>query len=94
MYDDALEKRMLGVPFDFEGTPRQRTDLIREGVFVGGVQDRRTAAKAGTTSTGHALPPPNSEGPLPLNVCMAPGDATVEDMIAATERGLLVTRFH
>ena len=45
-------------------------------------------------STGHGLPPPNPEGPFPLNLCMATGDATVEDMIASTERGLLVTRFH
>jgi predicted Zn-dependent protease len=43
MYDDALEPRMLGVPFDFEGTPRQRTNLIKDGVFVGGVQDRQGA---------------------------------------------------
>ena len=47
-----------------------------------------------TSSTGHALPPPNPEGPFPLNLSLAPGDASVEDMIASTKRGLLVTRFH
>ncbi|HZB03865.1 MAG TPA: metallopeptidase TldD-related protein, partial [Actinomycetota bacterium] len=45
-------------------------------------------------STGHALPPPNPMGPFPLNLAMEPGDVSVEDMIAATEKGLLVTRFH
>ena len=45
-------------------------------------------------TTGHALPPPNPEGPFPLNLFMGPGDSSVEEMVAATERGLLVTRFH
>ena len=94
MYDDALDPRTLGLPFDFEGTPRQRVDLIEDGVFVGGVYDRRSAKQADVQSTGHALPPPNPEGPFPLNVCMAPGDSSADEMIAATERGLLVTRFH
>ena len=92
--DDALAAGTLGVPFDFEGTPKQRVALVEDGVFRGAVHDRRSAKQAGGTSTGHALPPPNPEGPFPLNVCMEPGDASVQDMIAAVERGLLVTRFH
>ena len=94
IYDDALSDGTLGLPFDFEGVPRSRVDLIREGVFRGGVYDLRTARQAGTTTTGHALPPPNPEGPFPLNLFMAPGDAGLDEMIASTERGLLVTRFH
>jgi len=94
IYDDALSSETLGFPFDFEGVARGRTDLIKDGVFVGGVYDRRTARQMGRESTGHALPAPNPEGPFPLNLFMATGDATVEDMIAATERGVLVTRFH
>jgi predicted Zn-dependent protease len=94
IWDDATDPRTLGTPFDFEGTPRQRVDLIRNGVFLGVVQDRRTAKLAGTTSTGHGLPAPNPEGPFPLNLFLEPGDATVEEMVRATERGLLVTRFH
>src|SRR5205807_7190314 len=31
---------------------------------------------------------------FPLNVVIDPGAASFEEMIAATERGLLVTRFH
>jgi PmbA protein len=92
--DDALDARTLGMPFDFEGTPRQRVDLIHDGVFRGVVHDRRTARQAGTGSTGHGLPAPNPEGPFPLNLFLEPGDATVEEMIGATDHGLLVTRFH
>jgi predicted Zn-dependent protease len=94
IYDDATAPGTLGLPFDFEGVPRRRVELIRDGRFVGGVYDRRTAKQAGTESTGHALPAPNPEGPFPLNLFMEPREATLDDMIASTERGLLVTRFH
>ena len=92
--DDAMTPGTIGLPFDFEGTPKQRVTMIEDGVFRGGVHDRRSAKQAGVESTGHALPPPNPEGAFPLNVMVRPGDASLEDMIAATERGLLVTRFH
>jgi PmbA protein len=94
IYDDALSPQTLGLPFDYEGTPKRRVELIKEGVVLGGVHDRRSGRQVGTESTGHALPPPNPEGPFPLNLFVEPGDASVEDMVAATERGLLVTRFH
>jgi PmbA protein len=92
--DDALSPGAPGIPFDFEGTPRQRVDIIREGVFVDGVYDRRSAGQAGRESTGHALPPPNPQGPFPLNLVLERGDASLEQMIESTDRGLLVTRFH
>lgn len=94
MYDDALSPLTLGFPFDFEGTPKQRVDLVKEGVVLGGVHDRRSAKQAGVESTGHALPPPNPEGPFPLNMFLATGDASVDDMVRSTNRGLFVSRFH
>jgi PmbA protein len=94
IYDDALSPLTLGLPFDFEGTPKQKVSIIDEGVFRTGVHDRRSAKRAGVESTGHALPPPNPEGPFPLNLFLARGDASVEDMIRSTKRGLLVSRFH
>jgi PmbA protein len=94
IFDDALDPLTIGIPFDFEGTPKRRVPIIEKGVFRGGVHDRRSAKLAGTESTGHALPSPNPEGPFPLNLFLGTGDASVEDMIAATERGLLVSRFH
>jgi PmbA protein len=92
--DDVFAPGMPGTPFDFEGTPKRRVDMIRNGVFEGGVYDRRSARQAGVESTGHALPAPNPEGPFPLNLVVGPGDASTEDMLASTKRGLLVTRFH
>ncbi|MDD4051880.1 MAG: metallopeptidase TldD-related protein, partial [candidate division Zixibacteria bacterium] len=43
--------------------------------------------------TGHALPPDNSYGPYPKNLAVAPGDKTLEEMIASTEKGVLITHF-
>ena len=92
--DDPLGADSLGLPFDFEGVPAQRVVLIDQGIANGVVWDRATAGKAGVASTGHGLPPPNSYGPIPLNLKMEPGASSVDDMVASTERGLLVTRFH
>jgi PmbA protein len=94
IYDDARSPETIGLPFDFEGTSKRRTPLIERGVFVGGVYDRKSAKMAGVEPTGHALPPPSTDGAFPLNLFLGTGNATVDEMIAATERGLLVTRFH
>jgi predicted Zn-dependent protease len=94
IWDDALAPGTPGISFDFEGTPRRRVGLIEDGVFRDGVYDRRSAKQAGKESTGHALPPPNPHGPFPLNLVMESGDSSRDRMIDATDRGLLVTRFH
>lgn len=96
LWDDGLDPRGLPRAFDFEGVPKQRVDLIREGIAVGMVHDSRTAANADppVTSTGHALPAPNPWGPVPTNLFLGTGDATVAEMIRSLDRGLLVTRFH
>jgi predicted Zn-dependent protease len=92
--DDALSPGTLGMPFDFEGTPKRRIPLIERGVFRGGAHDRRSARQAGTESTGHALPPPNPDGAFPLNLVLEPGQASMDDLIGGVARGLLVSRFH
>ena len=92
--DDPIAADALGLPFDFEGTPARRVVLIDKGVASAVVWDRATAAKGSAESTGHALPPPNPYGPMPLNLRMEPGATTTDEMVASTERGLLVTRFH
>ncbi len=94
IWDDGLDPQGLPVPFDFEGVPKQRVDLIENGVARGVVYDSYRAGKEGKASTGHALPAPNSFGPFPLNAFFGAGDGTLEEMIASTEKGLYVTRFH
>jgi len=94
IWDDGLDPRGLPMPFDFEGVPKQRVDLIKQGVATAVVYDSYYANKQGKQSTGHALPAPNTYGPYPMNLFLEPGAASRDDMIRATRRGLLVTRFH
>ncbi len=95
IWDDGLDPRGLPLPFDFEGTPKQKVVLIDKGIAQNVVYDSATAAKEpGKTSTGHSLPAPNTQGPLPINLFMEPGRVTKEEMLASTERGIWVTRFH
>ncbi len=95
VWDDGLDRSGLPMPFDFEGVPKRRVDLLREGVAVGVVYDTFTAGReAGRQSTGHALPAPNPEGPLPTHLFMAPGEATVEEMVRSLDRSVFVSRFH
>ncbi|MBU0518721.1 TldD/PmbA family protein [bacterium] len=92
--DDAFSASNPGLPFDFEGVPRQKITLIENGIARAAVHDRYTALKAGVASTGHSLPQPNSAGPLALNVSIEPGQSSLQEMISSTEKGLLVTHFH
>ncbi|MBI4494236.1 MAG: TldD/PmbA family protein [Chloroflexi bacterium] len=94
IWDDGLDPRGTPMGFDFEGVPKQRVDLIRAGVAAGVVYDTQTAAREGRQSTGHALPAPNSFGPFPMHLFMAPGEASREAMLRSIDRGLWVTRFH
>lgn len=92
--DDGRDPRTLPVAFDAEGVPKQRVVIIDRGVARAVVHDTETAARAGTESTGHALPAPNPAGPLPLNLILEPGSASHPQMLRAIDRGIWVTRFH
>ncbi len=93
-WDDANDPRTMGIAFDYEGVPKKKVVLIDRGVANAVVYDSRTAAGEGRSSTGHALPAPNPHGPMPANLFLAAGETSLDDMIAQTENGVLVTRFH
>ena len=95
IWDDGFDPRGVVFPFDYEGVPKQKVMLIEEGVARGVVYDSATAQlESGRASTGHGLPAPNTMGPIPINLLMKPGSATKEEMLASTEKGIWVTRFH
>jgi len=95
IWDDGRDPAGSPLPFDFEGTPRQRTPIVEHGVVRGPVYDRYTAKKEGRDSTGHATPPTMRfvSGPLAMNLFMAAGSSSVDEMIRSTARGLYITRF-
>ena len=92
--DDGQDLDGLPLWFDYEGVAKQRVSLVERGICRDVVYDAQTAARAGTTSTGHGLPAPNPYGPFPLNMVMAAGTSSREELIGGLGRGLLVTRFH
>ncbi|MCX8006830.1 MAG: TldD/PmbA family protein [Coriobacteriia bacterium] len=94
LLDDALDPATVGLPFDFEGVPKRRVPLVDRGRPVGVVTDSYWAARLARPNTGHALPAPNPYGPLPLNLAVEPGTASIDEMISGIERGVYVTRFH
>jgi PmbA protein len=94
LYDDGHDPAGLPQAFDYEGVPRQRVVMIDHGIANAVVYDSFTAAREGHPNTGHALPAPNSMGPLPLHTMLEAGDASREELIRGIDRGLYVTRFH
>ena len=92
--DDGHDPAGLPMAFDYEGVAKQQVTLLDRGVCRGVVHDTQTAARDGVASTGHGLPAPNPWGPFPLNMVMAAGTTSRDDLVAGLDRGLLVTRFH
>ena len=90
--DDVFHPLQQGAPFDGEGMPRQRVQLVERGTPRNLVYSRAAAKTAGKKPTGHGFALPNEYGEAPMNLVFAGGDSSVEKMVASTDRGLLVTR--
>lgn len=94
IWDDGLDGSGLAAPFDWEGVPKRKVMLIDRGTASGVVYDAYTAGREGRKSTGHATGAGYWRGGMPGHLFMAPGNATLAEMIKSTRRGVLVTRFH
>jgi predicted Zn-dependent protease len=107
LVDDVTAADAIGLPFDVEGTPRQRLSLVEAGISTAVAHDRRTAAKAGIESTGHAIVGSAVWGAIPGSTRLVPAktapaeevdgpaaDSSVAELVAGVERGLLVTDNH
>ena len=90
--DDVMHPLQSGAPFDGEGMPRQKVSLVEGGVPKNLVYARATAKKMKTKPTGHGLPLPNESGEAPMNLVFDGGKTSVEEMVASTDRGILITR--
>jgi predicted Zn-dependent protease len=104
IYDDVYHPLQSGAPFDGEGVRREKVELVSNGVPKALVYARSTAEKmkksehAGKVGpvkvTGHGLPLPNEIGEIPLNIVFSSpqNPQNIEQMVASTERGVLITR--
>ena len=104
IHDAVAHPLQTGCPFDGEGMRRQRVALVENGIVKQVVYARATAERLKASefkdsvgpivATGHGFPLPNEMGEMPLNIVFAPvsNPQTLAEMIASTERGVLVTR--
>jgi predicted Zn-dependent protease len=104
IWDDVAHPLQSGAPFDGEGVPRQRVQLVENGMVKRLVYARPTADRMKRSEykdqvgpivpTGHGFPLPNEIGEAPLNIIFGEPKQpmSVDEMIASTERGVLVTR--
>jgi predicted Zn-dependent protease len=104
IWDDVAHPLQSGAPFDGEGVRRKRLKLVENGVVQRLVYARASAEKMKKSehadkvgpieATGHGFPIPNEMGEAPMNIVFEPTSEpkTVDEMIASTERGILVTR--
>ncbi len=92
IYDDVAHPLQSGVPYDGEGVPRRKLTLVEAGVAREVAYSRASAHRAGVEPTGHGFPLPNEIGEAPMNIVIAGGNTSVDEMIASTARGILVTR--
>lgn len=79
-------------PFDGEGLPTRRREIVADGVLTGWVLDLATARKLGMASTANASrgtsAPPS---PSTTNIDLTPGIRSREDLVQQMGTGLLVT---
>lgn len=91
IYDSGLEKGARGyLPYDDEGTPARRTYLIKEGILVGRLHSRETAARLGERPTGNARALDFRFPPIcrMRNTGIDPGEASFDDLLRGIRRGV------
>ncbi|MDJ0867190.1 MAG: metallopeptidase TldD-related protein [Myxococcota bacterium] len=93
LVDDGRLPGALGSrPFDGEGQPTRRNVVVERGRLATWLLDSYCARKLGMESTGSAgRAAGGSPSPGPTNLWLEPGTLTPAEIVARTERGLLVT---
>jgi predicted Zn-dependent protease len=82
IYSDPAHPLAPSLAFDSEGLPIGKNVWVENGVMKDLIYSRYWAQKQGKAPTAG-----------PSNIIMDGGNATMADLIAGTERGILVTRF-
>jgi PmbA protein len=87
IWDDGRLHGGLGTsPFDAEGIPTQRTLVFERGTLRSYLYDTYYGRKLGARSTANS----DGAGIGPNNFYLEPGTRTLDELIAATPRGVLV----
>ena len=88
--DATLPGALATFKYDDEGTPAQRVDIVKEGIWTGVLSGRDSAAVAGVKPGGMVRA--DGFGRLPMvrmtNVGLLPGDSSLEEIIESTDNGI------
>jgi TldD protein len=92
--DSTLPGGLGTFGYDDEGVSARRTELVKNGIFVGYQSSRETAALLGLERSSAGMRADNAQH-LPLirmvNVSLEPGDWTRDEIIADTKHGILMS---
>jgi len=91
--DATLPGALGSFGYDDEGTPAHPVDIVKDGIWVGTLSGRDSAALAGIDRSGGAVRADGFDR-IPMvrmtNVGLLPGDHTLEEIVAATGDGILM----
>jgi predicted Zn-dependent protease len=91
-FDPGRPEQLASYGFDDEGTPAERTFLIRDGILqrpLGGVSSQ---ARAGLPGVANARACSWNRPPIDrmANLNLEPGDSSLQELIGTVERGVLM----
>lgn len=94
--DGRIDGAPASSPWDDEGTPTQRTEVIRAGILTSYLYDLVSARRDGTTSTGNASRAgfKSGPGPSPTNMAFDATGQSRDELLVAAGRAFLVQDFH
>ena len=92
--DPHMADKSASTPFDGEGVPTYRKEVISAGTLTTLLHNMMTANKQGVKSTGNASRPSYTApvGIAPTNFFIQPGENDLEALAAKMGNGLIITR--
>lgn len=93
LYQDGTTPEAIGsAKYDDEGVPTCRTDLVKDGQFVGYLKSRDVAKYENGKSNGAARAQGWKHIPIVrmTNIHLAPGQESLDELISSTKRGIFM----
>lgn len=87
LVDEPGEALALGFPFDYDGLPKRRRELVHDGELAGPVLDLELAARCGRLSTGHGVA---GEDAVPGHPQWIAGEESEGDLLRRSEGGIRI----
>lgn len=94
LFQDGTTPKFIGsAKYDDEGVPCSRTDIVKNGQFVGYLKSRDSAEFENGISNGASRAQGWNHIPIVrmTNVHLAPGNETLDELISSTKRGMFLT---